>query len=122
MTKILHSILLFFGWAIAYSQLLPIQKVDQWGFINHEGEIMISPKYSWVSSFEGKWCIVKENDQYGILQDNGQIIIKPTYANISFYSEGMVLLQDSLNNIKLYNRCCLCNTHIQELSQGRRVR
>lgn len=72
---------------------LPLYKVvknGKWGFINQNGEIVISLQFDYINKdgFCEGLASVKYKGKFGIIDETGKWIIQPIYQNIFSFSEG----------------------------------
>lgn len=63
-------------------------KNGMWGFINAEGDWIISPVYEDVKSFSEGLSPVKINGRWGYINSHGEVIIKPEYDDAFVFSHG----------------------------------
>ncbi len=61
-----------------------------WGFVDHNGQWAISPKFIKVSSFYGGKAVVQVKNKkagYGVINKKGKWVIKPEYSALSHLDE-----------------------------------
>lgn len=63
--------------------LVRIRQGVYYGFINTEGEIVIAPKYEYVTEFDRNRACFKLNDKWGIIDNTGKVIVEAQYDFIS---------------------------------------
>ena len=63
--------------------LLPRKKKNQWGFVNHKNEFVISAVYDSVTHFFDGQAIVKKDGRYDLIAPDGTILKK----NINPFSQ-----------------------------------
>ncbi|MCB0738864.1 MAG: WG repeat-containing protein [Bacteroidetes bacterium] len=51
------------------------------GYINPEGEEIVSPKYRWVGRFSGGLGVVNHEEKYGVINKDGQFVVEPQYQS-----------------------------------------
>ncbi len=89
---------LYFATNIAFNQeneiLMPYLKGNLYGFANAKGEIIVEPKYDYVSLFENGFARIKLDKKWGLLNQSGQVIFETTAKSIStFDSNGLAIVQ-----------------------------
>ena len=65
----------------------------RWGFIDMQGEIVISPQFDLVGSFSHGLAEVLIGDKVGVIDRTGKIIIKPQFARAIPFSDNVVIAQ-----------------------------
>lgn len=58
------------------------------GFLNMEGDTVISPTYQNVSDFKEGVAVFKENNRCGLINKNNEILVKPIFEDIDAFSSG----------------------------------
>ncbi len=61
-------------------------KDERWGFVNSEGEWIISPVYDDVKSFSEGLSPVKVNEKWGYINMKGELVIDPEYDDAFVFS------------------------------------
>ena len=62
------------------SKLYAYKQAGKWGFINHDGEIVIDCKYDFVTEFNASgFAGIKQAGKWGVINLNGEIIVEPEY-------------------------------------------
>lgn len=70
--------------------LAAVKMEDKWGFIDHEGTIVIPPqKVDSVSAFKEGMAAVQLDGKYGFIDRTGAMVIKPVYDEVKNFSEGL---------------------------------
>lgn len=88
--------------------LLPAGKLGAYGrgkvmgYINHQGEMVISMIFEEAGRFEGGYAIVKKNGLYGIINKTGMIVEEAKYDDIIRSSYYPGLFEGTLNGKKVY--------------------
>lgn len=62
----------------------------KFGFINHDGEEVIKPKYDHAYEFKEGVSQVKKGEKWGVIDKNGKEIVKPKYDMIWSCDEGVI--------------------------------
>jgi hypothetical protein len=69
-----------------------------YGLMNSKGDVILKPKYKWISEFVGGLAIVVTTDnKYGYINTKGNIVVKPTFENASDFSEGLAYVTTKAN-------------------------
>lgn len=74
-----------------YNGLASIQEVfsRKYGFVDKNNNVVIEPKYDWVTGFESNYSVVEINGLRGLIDKKGQIKIPIKYENVEpFYPYG----------------------------------
>ena len=72
---------------------------DLFGFKRADGTVIVDNIYMFVDKFHGNYCKVFNNyEQCGLIDRNGREIIPPIYTDVSYPTEGLILV----NNNGLY--------------------
>ncbi len=76
-----------------------VTKNHKHGLIKNGGEIIVEPKYDYISSLTGDngTRTFKENDLYGYLDKSGNIIIEPQFENASEFYDGKAKVREGVN-------------------------
>jgi len=69
---------------------------NKWGFIDKNGNFIITPTFDEVSTFQNGLAAYKLNDKWGFINKTGKIIIKAQFADVKYFSENMAPV--TLNN------------------------
>ena len=64
---------------ISQSYVVPFANKGLWGFINHDGSILVEPKYSDTRTFKENYAAVKTNNKWGLINIQGKEVITPKY-------------------------------------------
>ncbi len=58
-------------------------KIDgRWGFIDHSGNIAISPEWDDVEDFSNDYCVVERREKFGVIDRNGATVVKPAWDSL----------------------------------------
>ena len=80
------------------STLFRIRKEGKYGFIDQTGNIVIEPKYDFVSDIiRDNLIYVSLNGNYGFIDTNGKEVIEPQFKAALWFSEGLALVQNHEN-------------------------
>ena len=82
------------------------------GYVNKQGQEVISPTYSFVSSFYGKLALIRDEGHWGMVDATGQVVIPAAYDALLPFSEGLAAFQsdkkwgfiDETNKVVIPNR------------------
>ncbi|MDA3778764.1 MAG: WG repeat-containing protein [Bacteroidales bacterium] len=81
-----------------------LEQDDLCGFINMQGDIIVSPKYENVRDFKGKMAAIKRNSKWGFVNTDGIEVIKPIYEESKDFHDGLAAVkhcfqfEDELND------------------------
>ena len=64
----------------------------QWGFINKNGKMEISPRFQEVGSFSEGLAAIRLKEKWGFIDKTGQVVIKPEYDRANEFSEGIAVV------------------------------
>lgn len=78
-----------------------VKKNDQFGVINHLGEIIVPLEYDSLILKENNYQVSK-NNKIGLVNLEGKVVISLEYEDIEFYGEAIYVTQNGL--IGVYNR------------------
>ena len=74
--------------------LAAVQKGGKWGYIDTEGQLVISPEYDGANNFsEGLACVQKDG-KWGCIDTKGQVVIPLEYDSAQFVFENLVMVYD----------------------------
>ncbi len=79
---------------------LPLGK-RKYGFIDFEGNWIISPRYELPSFFNNGMASVKLNGKFGFIDKSGNIRVKPVYDRAGKFSDGLAPV--GMNNLNALN-------------------
>lgn len=75
--------------------LLPVQIDDKFGYINKEGEVIITPQFGWASDFSEGLAVVKIADDeeevsgmYGYIDSTGRMVVSPVFDAAGDFMHG----------------------------------
>ncbi|WP_308664555.1 WG repeat-containing protein [uncultured Acidaminococcus sp.] len=82
------------------------------GYVNKQGQEVISPTYSFVSPFYGKLALIRDEGHWGMVDAKGQVVIPAAYDALLPFSEGLAAFQsdkkwgfiDETNKVVIPNR------------------
>lgn len=79
--------------------LTPFKMGELWGFLNHENEVVIEPKYIWVENFNEGLALVRKspgsNFHYGYIDEYGNEVIECIYTSAGTFHNGYALVSTS---------------------------
>lgn len=76
-----------------------VEKHNKQGFIDSDGNIIVEPKYDYISPFgeyQENWALVQRHNKFGFIDNNGCEVVKPKYSNIeqfNKYKKGWALVE-----------------------------
>ena len=70
-------------------RLYPVVENGRWGFIDSQGEVVVTPRYEWAANFSRDLALVRENGLYGYIRRNGDVAIEPQYEDAWHFSDGL---------------------------------
>lgn len=73
-------------------ELLPVKIDQKWGYIDHEGKIVINPQFDEACLFSDGLALVKAGELYGYIDSEGKYIINPMYKNATYFVDGLALV------------------------------
>ncbi|MEG0774004.1 WG repeat-containing protein [Clostridium sp.] len=89
-------------------ELLVFQPIgnDKYGYIDYQGNIIISPEFMWASAFEEGRAVVNASDSFsnkiGLIDNKGNFIISPIYNDINLLGQGRVAIGKAIDEEKPY--------------------
>ncbi len=93
-----------FAIMMGYSEgLIPFKKTfnDKWGYVDEQGQIVLSPQYAIAMAFQDGRAVVNMSDdmynQYGLINKLGKFFIPPTYNDIRQLKEQRVAVGIATN-------------------------
>jgi WG containing repeat len=77
------------------TDLLNSRNDEQSGFINHEGEFAIQPKFESVGEFSDGIAPVKQDGKWGLITSKGDFLLKPQFENQPLHLGcGLILIEE----------------------------
>lgn len=64
-----------------------------WGFANHNGDVVIAPKYFHIMPFSDELAAVEIDRHWGFINKQGQLVIEPIYTKCLPFSEGLAAVE-----------------------------
>ena len=89
-----------FAYSLEQKEFKNLHKIflkGKYGFINHEGDIIIAPKYTEANDFTEGLAAVRINGKFGYINSQGDFIIQPIYDSAEPFSEGWAIVQHKGN-------------------------
>lgn len=81
-------------WGIGFSEsLAKIVENEKSGFINHNGQIVIKPKYTMASCFSEGLAAVEIKEKWGFINQAGKLVIPAKFEAVGNFSEGLALFK-----------------------------
>lgn len=90
-----------------YFGMAAVLKDSLWGYINDQGKEITEFKFQSAGPFlidSGKFAMVTLNNKFGIIDPDGQYIVYPKFKAITKFSEGLFVVQDTLERWGLIDR------------------
>ena len=70
--------------------LAPIEIDWKYGYINHEGKVVIPPRFDFAGPFVDGLAIVETNDKWGLIDKGGNYVVPAQYDDADYFSEGVM--------------------------------
>lgn len=67
---------------VSQNNYFPIVEKGKWGAIDSLGNVIIKPKYNYLSPFKNGICIYKRGDYYGLINSDEEIVVKGNFYDI----------------------------------------
>jgi hypothetical protein len=74
--------------------LVHVEEIEQWGFMDERGNVVIPPKYSMVQDFSEGLAVVKVGKNYGYIDRSGKMAIPPRFGCANAFTEGVATIVD----------------------------
>lgn len=74
------------------TQLFPFVQNNLWGFIDHDGRVVIEPKYAFADFFSQGRALVLKNEKYGFIDVLGNEIIVPQFNDAYTFKYNMCIV------------------------------
>lgn len=75
--------------------LFPVKQENRWGLINAEGQMMVSPRYDAIGSFERfGYATMQRNGGVGLLDQQGSEIVPPQFEDIKVLDSTLFAVHD----------------------------
>ncbi len=74
--------------------LCAVKKGDKWGFVDKNGQIVISPAYDKASFFQEGLASVQIDKMWGAIDRNGKMVIKPAFGWSFVFYDGVATVYD----------------------------
>ncbi len=71
------------------SQLFRIKENGKYGYIDHSGNVVITPQFEEANHFSEGIAMVKTRNKWGYIDKNGQYVINPQFDDRFYFSEGL---------------------------------
>lgn len=75
--------------------LYVIKKDDKFGYMNTNGEIVISPQYDKATTFENGIACIQYNNEYGCIDKQGKTVVEPQFDEMKNFSEDLAAIKIS---------------------------
>src|SRR5690625_3307103 len=70
-------------------RLYPVVENGRWGFIDSQGEVVVTPRYEWAANFSRDLALVRENGLYGDIWRNGVVAIEQQCGDAWDFVDGL---------------------------------
>lgn len=97
------------------NNLYAVKQNDKWGFIDKQGNVVVTPEYDMVTEFnEYGFAAIKKDDKWGSISAEGKVVIEPTYKIIDILPEfiGQYYKVDYGYGMPYYTKDVLDNNYI----------
>ena len=78
-----------------FEGLALIEQNGKYGFINHQGDVVIPLLYDDANAFSDGLALVRQNGRYGYVDKTGNMIISSQWINAKSFSEGLAAVGNS---------------------------
>jgi hypothetical protein len=89
--------------ALLNAQLFPFMRGNKWGFMNHEGKILIQAKFDFVEAFSQGRAIAIMNDLYGFIDPMGAWVIQAQFSDVLPFRFNLSVVYDADSKAGLMN-------------------
>jgi hypothetical protein len=72
--------------------LAPVRTMTTWGFINHQGALVIAAQFQRAKPFSDGLAAVMIEQKWGFIDKTGKILIQPDFDNVEDFSEGIAVV------------------------------
>ena len=76
------------------TRLLPILQDDRWGYMDHEGQVTITPQFDAAWPFSEGRALVQQDGLFGYIDTHGEIVIPFRYRDAWYFSNGLAPVLD----------------------------
>jgi len=84
-------------------RLFPCINIENWGFMNHLGEMIIASKFDFVEPFSQGRSAVLLNNQYGFIDTKGSWLILPQFSEVLPFRYNLSVVYNSEGKAGLIN-------------------
>ena len=67
-----------------------IEKDWKYGYVNHEGKVVIPPQFDYSGPFIDGLAGVEIEEKYGLIDKNGKLVVPAQYDDADYFSEGVM--------------------------------
>lgn len=85
------------------TQLYAFVQEELWGFMDHQGKVMIEPQFTFVDDFSQGRAAVFHKGNYGFIEPSGKWIIEPQFSAVLPFYFNMSVVYDDAGNAGLIN-------------------
>jgi len=71
------------------AQLYPILEEGSWGFMNHDGHLVVGPDFDAAWPFSEGRALVRKDGRYGYIDATGEVVIPLAYNDAWYFSNGL---------------------------------
>ncbi len=66
---------------------------ESWGAVNDKGEVIIQPKYKYITNFSDGVAAFQSGSYWGVIDKQGRVVLAPKYNWINSFSKGMAVVR-----------------------------
>jgi hypothetical protein len=85
------------------AQLFPFVNNGKWGFMNHQGKVLIEPKFDFVDAFSQGRAAAGINDLYGFIDPLGTWVIQPQFTDVVPFRFNLSVVFNDMYEVGLIN-------------------
>lgn len=85
------------------TQLYAFVQEEQWGFMDHQGQVIIEPQFTFVDDFSQGRAAVYQKGNYGFIDPSGRWVVEPQFSAVLPFHFNMSVVYDDDGNAGLIN-------------------
>ncbi len=101
-------------------RLYPIEAGGLGGYIDRQGEGVISPRFDEVRAFHHGLAAVRQGERWGFVNDEGAWVVQPRFAGPSRFSEGLAVVLADAGDVPVWEVVDAAGRVVWSLPQGAR--
>ena len=74
-------------------ELAAVRLGGLWGYMNKDGQLVISPQFNEANTFSEGLASVRVDDRYGFINKSGQVVISPQFKMASSFHDGLARIE-----------------------------